>query len=52
MDAASNYSEELDQYCNDIVVLGQDAVKLYTGTDVEIERDPIMVKILEVFEAF
>ena len=40
VDAASNYSEELDQYRNDIVVLGQDSVKLYTVTDVKIERDP------------
>ena len=52
IDAASTHSEEVDKFRDEIVVLGQDAVKLYTGSDLDIQVDPIMIKIMEVFEAF
>jgi hypothetical protein len=52
IDAGSDAANEVDKFRNEIVTLGQDAVKLYASTDNGIEVDPVMQKILAVFNAF
>ena len=53
IDEAALHEEEIAQYRDEIVTLGQDAVKLYCNANQNnIEVDPIIKQIITVFQAF
>ena len=51
VDEGTNFAEDVNQFREEIIILGQDAVKLYSGNN-NVEVDPTMKKIIDVFQAF
>ena len=51
VDEATNFAEDVHQFQEEIIILGQDAVKFYSGNN-NVEVDPTMKKIMDVFQAF
>ena len=53
IDEAALHEEEIDQYRDEILTLGQDAMKLYCNANQNnIKVDPIIKQIITVFQTF
>ena len=51
IDSSSEVSQQLENFCEEMVTLGQDAIKLYSNTDIGLELDTVMQSIVTVFTA-
>ena len=51
IDSSSEVSQQLENFREEIVTLGQDAIKLYSNTDIGLELDTVMQSIVTVFTA-